>query len=36
VELVKFIKDADDKIREALKKELRDCSFRDWGDLPDK
>jgi hypothetical protein len=36
VGLVKFLKEADDKIREELKKELKDCSFRDWGDIPDK
>ena len=35
VGLVKFLKDADDKIKEALRKELKDCSFQDWGDLPD-
>jgi hypothetical protein len=36
VGLVKFLKDADDKIKETLRKELKDCSFRDWGDLPDR
>jgi hypothetical protein len=36
VGLVRFLKDADDKIKEALRKELKDCSFRDWGDLPDR
>jgi hypothetical protein len=36
VGLVKFLKEADDKVREELKKELKDCSFLDWGDIPDK
>jgi len=36
VGLVKFLKEADDTIREELTRELKDCSFQDWGDIPDK